>query len=418
MNFIKDKLYIILYPLFSIIIGAFLLISIYAIPTDNINNNISDSIELLWNEMDYPNQTPNYMNTIRDNYTDAIMLNIVSYDRDGSLLLNAFSNPFLSEKDTASSVQSLADKYLKDNSKFTRIQYSRYWHGYMLTLKPLLYFFNLSQIRIMNSFAQLFLFFYATLLLYKRFDFKMSFAFFMTIAFINPVVIAYSFQLSTIYYLLLLSVIFAITFENKLNKNNNWLKLFLILGILIAYFDFLTYPLVPLGVLLALYVLMHNEELNKSIINIIKHSIIFSYSYLLMWISKWIISSIIIKENVLKDGFEQIGLRTTFKLDNINIFSGLENNFALTFNGTTLLALLFTISIFLYLLLAKKYTLKLNISKTLSLLLISLMPVVWYLVTPNHSFVHNWMTYRVIGITVFALICILSVNITNKEQKY
>ena len=37
------------------------------------------------------------------------------------------------------------------------VDYARYWHGYLLFLKPLLLFFSLSDIRMMNAALQLIL---------------------------------------------------------------------------------------------------------------------------------------------------------------------------------------------------------------------------------------------------------------------
>lgn len=399
----------IFYLLISIVIGSLLLIASYAIPNENVNKNIALSSDLLWHEMDYPNETPSIKYTSRDNFTDTFMLNIISYDKDGSLIQNAFANPFLHEEGAGSNTQQLLDKYIIEESYFERVQYPRYWHGYIITLKPLLYFFDLSEIRLINSFIQLFLLLVSTLLIYKRFDFKMVFTFFITIFFLKPNVIANSFQLSTIYYIFLLSIISSILFEEKLNKNNSWDKLFLFTGILIAYFDFLTYPLLPLGALLVLYILMHEEDKKKSIINIIKYSFIFSLSYLTMWFSKWILSSLILNENIILDGLTQVSYRTS--AIEKSIFLGLLNNFGLLNNYISVIVIASIIIFYNILILKYNYDFKLDKEKIIPLLLISLIPIAWYIITNNHSFLHNWMTYREIGISIFSLLSLLAISI-------
>lgn len=55
------------------------------------------------------------------------------------------------------------------------MNYSRYWHGYLLYLKPLLLFFNVYDIKILMMFIQLLLIVWVEILLAKRSE---AFAFF------------------------------------------------------------------------------------------------------------------------------------------------------------------------------------------------------------------------------------------------
>lgn len=51
---------------------------------------------------------------------------------------------------------------------------------------------------------------------------------------------------------------------------------------------------------------------------------------------------------------------------------------------------------------------------TIALLAISIIPIVWFMFTANHSYIHPRLVYRNWGITVFAL---LSVPVTGARGK-
>lgn len=49
-------------------------------------------------------------------------------------------------------------------------------------------------------------------------------------------------------------------------------------------------------------------------------------------------------------------------------------------------------------------------------------PFFWYIVFRNHSYIHYWFTYREIGISIFAIGCLLSTffstKLSRKEEDY
>ena len=65
----------------------------YALPLKSIDKHVEESVVVLVQEGDYPAETPGMVETLRDNYTDALMLNMASYNnRDYSLIRKAFGN--------------------------------------------------------------------------------------------------------------------------------------------------------------------------------------------------------------------------------------------------------------------------------------------------------------------------------------
>ena len=91
------------------------------------------------------------------------------------------------------------------------------------------------------------------------------------------------------------------------------------IGIVVSYFDFLTYPLVTLGVPLCLLLILQADKITylQKIKNIISLSIAWVIGYLGMWAMKWMIGSIATHKNILwmllnRFCFEQIPTMKAF----------------------------------------------------------------------------------------------------------
>ncbi len=156
--------YIIIYV--SIIITFLLLLTgVSLIPKSKIEKNVKETAETL------TEQTNRYEIPIRnwymlfDNYTDALMVN-TAYSIDNK---NPFYSAMVARKNYIPGVTEeiypdrtggigRASKYqdldqvgeLNDTIKGIKnesFEYARYWHGYLVLLRPALVFFNVTQIR-------------------------------------------------------------------------------------------------------------------------------------------------------------------------------------------------------------------------------------------------------------------------------
>ena len=93
--------------------------------------------------------------------------------------------------------------------------YSRYWHGYMVILKPLLLFLNLTEIRQLNLFVILAEFVIIAILMYRRRVIEYLAPFVLAIAFLNPITVSSSLQNSTSYHMMMAAVIVLLSFWEK-----------------------------------------------------------------------------------------------------------------------------------------------------------------------------------------------------------
>ena len=58
-----------------------------------------------------------------------------------------------------------------------------------------------------------------------------------------------------------------------------------------------------------------------------------------------------------------------------------------------------------------------NVIDILPILVISIYPILWYIVLANHSYMHFWFTYRSLGVTVFAVLSFMMYSIDIDKLK-
>lgn len=109
-------------------------------------------------------------NAVLDNFSDAVILNtIYSLDSSKPFISSMNANNIIvpdENMELGNPIVSLRN--LLENENGYRYNYSRYWHGYIIYLKPLLVFFNYSVIRIICTSIILILGIIFIYLLYKK----------------------------------------------------------------------------------------------------------------------------------------------------------------------------------------------------------------------------------------------------------
>lgn len=288
------------------------------------------------------------------------------------------------------------------------LNYARYWHGYMVWLRPLLLLFDYSLIRFVLLAAHTSLCAWFVILINRKCGSNAPIvfvaAYVITGSFIAPFSLHYVDVITTT----LISGIVLMLFYDTLAKKK-WIKyLFLITGILTTFFDLLTFPIVSLGVNLCVYFLLEN---NLKFKNVLLMCAMWSLGYLGMWLGKWIVATILTQENVIKEGILQAIYRTGDKVfegsgeatEQVTFFRVLQVNFAhyckkyflLTF--AIILIVEFIIKIYSG---NRCY----NKDKALCLLLIILIPPIWYFVSKNHSYIHNFFAFRSLWSTLIGVL--------------
>ena len=363
-----------------IILYVLLLFLVDLIPNNQIINQVKSSDWVFEQEGVYPEYLFYTPNAQLDNVTDQTMINS-ALNEEG---LNALEN--------AMSVH----------------DYARYWHGYLVFLKPLLLVFSYINIRFICMIAFFMLFLYTFYVIAK--ELKLAYAFFWAFSICITYVIYISVSLQFLgVFLIMMSSMIIFAKKYKLMKKEVIINTFFVIGSFTNFIDFLTVPLITLGMPLILVTLFDIENSNKPFLEQIKDIVFRSFSwgmgYGLTWITKWIIASIVLKENIILNALNQ-GLYRIEGNDNHKVVQKdmLYLNITQIITKEIMAFLLVGLIIFIILILLFKR--KHSFSKNCFILLIvALYPYIWYIVLTGHSQDHFWFTYREQIITIFSVLC-------------
>lgn len=423
INMRLKKLLIIAGMLFaSIALGFLLLSACYLIPSGAQHDNLAKSAAILSEEKTYQKET--YSNRSLDNFTDSLMLLESGYTIYDNAFVNAIRAPLytivandLSPKKT---LQAIAGESQEATGT---IDYSRYWHGYQVILRPLLLIFDYGQIRQLNSVVFFFLSMLVVMMLLRQAP-RCVIPFILSFLLMSPTAIVDSLQYSVVSYITLFTMASVLFSLNRDNDPEKVLYTFLFSGIAVAFFDLLTFPTVAMTLPLALFCSTTGSKQRTTAL-ILKCVVYWGIGYVGMWMGKWLIAlayggkpywDAIINSIRYRSGTEWKGEnagRLTVLLYNIK---ELFRNHKLTI-CIVCYAVISTGAVFMN---RNGITGK-RVRTSLTLLVPALIPVCWIVIVANHSWNHTWFTYRTLAPCVFSLLCMLNISdisFGDKASKY
>lgn len=411
-----------------IVLGALLLFCAYLLPTGRMKSHIAESDETFNYEGIYPMIIQGYKCTQLDNYTDGLMYTTAIYPGSGDTLRDMLENPRI-EYDDVNMVQGMND-YANDvqgrESHKYEITYGRYWHGYLVILKTLLLFLNVSEIRMLNLMMQGTLFCILLYLVRKRIGAVYQIPLLLMEAVLKPIVLPLSLQYSWVYYVGILSAIVFLIKEQWQSKSI--FLLFLVTGMITSYVDLLTYPLITLGLPMMVFLLRWQKKdgtWRKKLLYFMGNSMFWGIGYAVMWGSKWILNSIFTNGNIFENVRTEIEIRLSNTGEAQEIFTAgmvLQKNYDVIKQFPfQLLWIAFLIFVVVYYIVEKrrKKIEKINSNQLLNVLPwlgLSIIPLAWIAVMGNHSWVHYWFTYRELSVTVLGLSCFLLQLLPNTKR--
>ena len=242
-------------------------------PKKYIEENVKESAEILYDEGEEVYYDSLGRSMYDNNSTDAIMLNLTyTIDEDNRIesLIRARRNfvPGVTEKikpDMLGNLHYESNTFLMtkelldttNGKNQTSYEYTRYWHGYIVILRVLLVFFNITTIRWITQIILLTLL--GILMYYLKKNASWKIAISVLMAFIATDLFIWVYTIQGMYVKiigLLLSIFIA---NKKVNEKNINMWLF-ISGGLTAYFDFLTTPLISVLLPIITYTAVNNEK--------------------------------------------------------------------------------------------------------------------------------------------------------------
>lgn len=403
--------------IFIILISIFILLLtlVSMIPSKLIRKNVENSLETLKKEGNFP-KIKYGINYKLDNYTDALMIN-TAYSVDSeeplkSALLarrnyqgNRKEELTLIDIDSESTIENLEYTLKEENTQYC--EYSRYWHGYLIFLRPLLLFMDYAKIRILLIILIDTLLLITCYYIWKRINLKYALCFFVSMILTASIhLIGLSLQYSSVFIIALCTTLCILLKKDKVNIYT----LFFITGGITAFMDLLTCPIITLGIPLIIYVALNEKKDLKDIVKmIIKLGICWGLGYFGIWISKWLITDSICKTNTIESALNKIKGYSGIN-ENLNINISIIDAFIA--NMEYILPIILTlISIILYSIVLDTIAGKKKcLLKNLPYLILAILPFAWYAVTKKHAYIHARFTYKNLTITIMCLSIIIMNN--------
>lgn len=413
-----------IYAIISIILLLIFTISMigtYLLPNTKIRENVSESTLQLKKEGIY--HIPFFSNIAAqlDNFTDTLILSVAinkgMYKNESDIISAVENSHYYVEG--INEIEAL-ETNLKNNEQYNNTEYSRYWHGIQTIIRPLLMFFNYTEIRYIMMVGVMLLLGITASLIAKQIGTRYAIALFVALSMMYITIIPMSLQYTPILCVALLATI-ATLLLYKYEKSKLMPILMFITGACSAFFDLLTYPLITFGFPIVISVLLENKKEGKTIFESIKELILlcvlWAIGYGISFVGKWVIASIILQKDAITPALDQILFRVNgnevYAVDRLGT---LQVNFTCYFEKMSIV-ILSAITI-LWGILLIFFRRKIRECKVIGpLILISIIPYLWYFVFAGHSSIHAFFTHRIQAITVFAYLSILGSCIRNEKSK-
>lgn len=306
------------------------------------------------------------------------------------------------------------DNYLQNS---VMPEYSRYWHGYVVLWRPLLYILEYKDLEIFLTFL---LFFLAMLIasdIRKKKSLACSICFWVYFTLTMPMIVGMCLQYIPIALIINFGLIYYLNNSERLAKNSNsFFVFFVVIGALTNYLDLLTYPLCSWGIIITWAVIM--DPVYRKPINHLVRVVVSGVSWIIgyggMWVGKAIFNRILLG----KDAAELIFREALYRSGNgepiWNRLNALYINWRHYMYPLYAGILFVCVIIWFASIILKGWRLS---EKRYALGIIVLSSPVWYFVLSNHTRIHHLFTYRIYGVMIMAALGLMIESMPSRSEK-
>lgn len=398
--------YIVVFLLVVALLTALLVLSA-CIPKSAIQENTLESAQFLCEGELFGTVVDGVEGSKIDRYADSILLGIAwQYDSTDPLQSVMLSSYYHTKYQNEN--ENLLDAVTENLAP--NQQYLRYWHGSNVLVRLLLLVCSIEQIYLLNGIAMALLTAWLLAVLCRRKYYIPACGIGLALVLTASWFVHLSLEYTWTYLLMLAGSIAAV----KLACTGKWQHMgvfFLLSGMLTNYLDFLTTEtltlLVPL--LLVLWIDLHvrRQTMRSVAANAGKAAWTWLLGYGGMWVTKWILASLVLGKNVLpyvtghiqqRVGGEQSGFAA--------IVRNVRYLFPLEYGAVGMVVAIGFVLILIYVgyVYHKK---QINKPWILLLFMIGTVPYIRYMVLSNHAYLHCFFTYRAQMATIVALVMII-----------
>ena len=385
-----------------------MLVAVAKIPKETIRPQVAESAEFLCERTQFGEVIIGKKSSMISRFADAVLLSIAWYYDENEPLTSVMWSNFYNSDELYSN-ESLAESVTKNVPPDK--QYLRYWHGSVALIRPLLIWFSVRGIYIINAALMALLTVVLLFILLRKRAFAPVGGLLAGLVAVSAWFVPFSMEFIPTFLLMLIYSIIA--WECALHeKTKLYGIMFMIFGMFTSYFDFLTTETLTLTVPLLLILYLEKEDAVRLTI---KNSICWLIGYAGAWSMKWVIASLVLKENAMPYVTEHIAERlggADNTPDNLfvyifeAVFRNIKLLLPLEYGVTGLMIGIGLILLYLYLIFVyreKGYDKR----RVIALCLIALIPYVRYMVLHNHAYLHSHFTYRAQLSSILALILIM-----------
>lgn len=403
-------LYVVLLALFTTMV-----IVVHMIPRSAIEAQFKNSVKIFVEEGDYPVKGSIDGLVMLDNYTDCYMHN-VAYCADASHPVDAAMRNY---RYRDNEVMTVSMSHLASGDLVNEpFEYGKYWHGYLVFLRPLLTVMDYGKIRILNGIILSILLVVVLILLTRRLSFGVALCFIVSLFMVHSAVVPWSLQYSTCYHITLVSMIALLGFEWFSATRYRLLLCFFAIGAVTSFLDFFTTPIMTLGIPLAVVVLMNKKHCRLQFV--LALCVTWLLGYGMMWASKWLMAYLLAGYNALGEASQSIKLQSVGQDENpiwhywLELLDTFMTRWSIfTPQGLTRWALVALLAIPALIAPKRRPALK----RYSVLVFIAMLAPIWYLVVARHSYTHFIISSRSLLVFWFSGLSFLYSIIDFKKLK-
>ena len=389
-----------------------LLLAAYALPGERVRQNVYDSARTIQSEGLYPEYF-GFKLFQMDNYTDTLMLFEAASADELPPLQAMMTNTAYNVDNFETLADDLAWYIEKDWSTGAQrtdapalepFSYARYWHGYLLWLRPLLLVTSYTGVRIVQYIALFALLAVVLVRLRRRCGLRAAVWFSVSQLAVSVWFVPHQVQYFTCFFIAYAGCAWVLA---RPRRSDVLCLGLLVLGTATAFCDLLVTPILTLGLPLACWLLEPQQRLRGGVPQCalaVGGSLCWGTGYALCWASKWVLAGAVTGQNVLADALHQAEVRTTadtwhgMELTWCNIFAFLYD----TLNSRHLFWPALVVLAALIALFILSIRSKAALVRALPLALTACMTPAWFVLLRTHSIQHGWFTWRALGLTLFA----------------
>lgn len=403
-----------------------LLTAVAVIPQASIQKHVHESATYFTSKPVFYQANKQDRSSIIDRYADSILMGI-AYSYDEKEPLKSVLQSQYYHQDTANENDNLLAAV--QNNLEPNYEYSRYWHGSIAIVRPMLTLLNIKQLYI--TLAVIMLLLGICLIFFSKKYINLKIVLGLVISSIAISIWYVPMSLEYVWNFLIMMTVSIFVILKFQKGRRDFALLFFATGSITAYFDFLTTETITLLIPLVLLLTMleeHNELQNfKNGIRTTFFSILqWGIGYALTFLSKWTIASIVLQKNCFAQAISQaeyrIGGETTEVTYIQELLGALVQNISCLFPFSFLgksgygMAILTFFAILIIYYLFKDTKNSCYFSNLM--FVIASIPYIRFLVLGNHSYLHHFFTYRAQMTTILCLWLALNYGIKSLKQRF